>query len=149
MRYPQIVVFESDGVLAKTLAPLIVATEKSSPSWLLRESRQGPACLSLLKSGGPSVFVIKIGRHLVREMTLLQDVHATSPDVGIVVVADSDDPVMVGLALELGAGFVVGPSHPRQLIIDVVRQMLHAAIARCSNEAPISSRAESPREPHA
>src|SRR5262245_10938212 len=107
MRYPKIVVFENDRTLASYLEPL--TEEGREPRWLLREPRQGPACLNLLHDGGPAVLILKIGRHLVRELTFLDEVHASAPDVPIVAVGDAEDAALMSLTLELGASFVLLP----------------------------------------
>ena len=57
MRHPQIVVFESDSLLARQLQETATAN-----AWLLRESRQTPACMKLLRAGGPAVLVLRVGR---------------------------------------------------------------------------------------
>src|SRR5262245_38637930 len=111
MRHPSIVVFETDRSLASTLRPL--AEERR---WLLRESRQGPACINLLRGGGPAVLVVKIGRHVLRELTLIDDVHAALPDVPIVAAGDAEDSTLMSIALELGASYVVLPPQPRHAL---------------------------------
>lgn len=120
MRQPQIVVFESDGTLAGSL--LALANERR---WLLRESPQSPACLNLLHTGGPTVLVMKLGRHLVREMTFLDEVHTALPDLPIVAVVDSEDTTLMSLAMELGARFIM---QPRPQLLDVVAQLLEVQL---------------------
>ena len=140
MRHPQIVVFETDGALAHSLQP--VAEERR---WLVRESRQAPACLQLLLLGGPSVLVLKFGRHLVRELTFLDEVHTATPDVPIVAVGDAEDQALMGLALELGASYVLLPPQPRQLLTEVVTSLMQAVIVRLEGKVttgPIESSSE-------
>jgi hypothetical protein len=124
MKHPQIVVFETDGTLASYLQPL--AQERR---WLLREPRQGPACLQLLR-GGPAVLVLKIGRHLVRELTFLDEAHAAASDVPIVAVADGEDASLLGLTMELGATYVLQPPQPRQQLPEVVQSLMEATTRR-------------------
>jgi DNA-binding NarL/FixJ family response regulator len=126
MRYPQIVVFETGGKTARGLDPLIVRQHR----WLLRETQQTPACLDLLRAGGPSVLVVKLGRNVVRELGFLDEVHARAPEVPVVVVADSDDTALMSLALELGASYVVQPPEPRATLVAVVESLMNAAILR-------------------
>ena len=130
MKHPQIVVFETDGTLASYLQP--VAQERR---WLLRESRQGPACLELLR-GGPAVLVLKIGRHLVRELTFLDEAHAAAPDVPIVAVGDAEDATLFGLTMELGATYVLFPPEPRQQLPEVVQSLMEATLRRLGADAP-------------
>jgi len=140
MRHPQIVVFETDGTLAGYLEPLAQECR-----WLLRESRQAPACLQLL-SGGPAVLVLKIGRHLVRELTFLDEAHAAAPDVPIVAVGDTEDATLFSLAMELGASYVLFPPQPRQQLSDVVQSLMTVALRRHGADAPAAESAP-PTEP--
>src|SRR5262245_20804582 len=136
MKHPQIVVFENDGLLAKYLAPLMPRSldpqhpEHTPPRWLLRESRQAPACLNLLREGGPSVLVLKVGRNLVRELAVLDEVHAALPDVPVVVVGDTEDDAIEVLDLDLGAAYVLQPPEPRHHLVDLVEHLLAASIER-------------------
>jgi DNA-binding NtrC family response regulator len=130
MKHPQIVVFESDGTLANYLQPL--AQERR---WLLRESRQGPACIELLR-GGPAVLVLKIGRHLVRELTFLDEAHAKTPDVPIIAVGDAADATLFGLTMELGASYVLFPPQPRQQLAEVVQSLMELTLRRLGADAP-------------
>src|SRR5205823_11293395 len=113
MKHPQIVVFETDGLLAQYLAGLMARfldaehPEAAKPRWLLRESRQVPACLNLLRSGGPSVLILKVGRNLVRELAVLDEVHSALPDVPAVVVGDTEDEALEVLGFDLGAAYVL------------------------------------------
>lgn len=140
MRHPQIVVLETDGALAGLLGPLA-----EQRRWLLRESRQAPACLSLLKAGGPTVLVMKLGRHLVREMTFLDEVHATLPDLPIVVASDAEDPTLMSLAMELGARCVL---QLKPDIAEIVGSLLDARIPPTtlpqSKTLPIEAIADEP-----
>jgi DNA-binding NtrC family response regulator len=124
MRHPRIVVFETDGTLANYLQPL--AQERR---WLLRETRQGPACLQLLREG-PAVLVLKIGRHLVRELTFLDEAHTAAPDAPIVAVGDSEDATLFGLTMELGASYVLVPPQSRQQLTEVVQSLMEATARR-------------------
>ncbi len=126
MRYPQIVVFEPDGLLARTLEPIVSAQHR----WLLRESRQAPACLELLRSGGPTVLVLRLGRNLVRELTFLDQVHGGLPDLPVVVVGDAEDATLMAIALELGASHVVQPPQPRQALQAVVESLMLQTVQR-------------------
>jgi hypothetical protein len=130
MKHPQIVVFETDSTLASYLQPL--ALERR---WLVRESRQGPACLELLR-GGPAVLVLKIGRHLVRELTFLDEAHAATPGVPIVAVGDAEDATLFGLTMELGASYVLFPPQPRHQLAEVVQSLMEATLRRLGMDAP-------------
>src|SRR5262249_57839036 len=91
--------------------------------------RQGPACLELLR-GGPAVLVLKIGRHLVRELTFLDEAHVEVPDAPIVAVGDAEDATLFTLTMELGASYVIFPPQPRQQLVEVVRSLMDATLRR-------------------
>src|ERR1700722_16451760 len=109
MRLPQVVVYESDGRLAALLRPLA-----ERQVWSLREVRQVEAGLRLLPGGEPCVLVIKLGRDLEREFSLLQRARRTSPAAASVLVADTDHPWLAGLGWDLGAAMVLAPPRPRE-----------------------------------
>jgi hypothetical protein len=130
LRHPQIVVFENDSLLARQLQEIATAR-----AWLLRESRQTPACLKLLRGGGPSVLVLRLGHDLRRELSFLDDVHTQVPDVSVIVVGNAENPALQALAYELGAAFVLFPPSPRQQLGEVTGHLLRASIERMSGSA--------------
>ncbi len=119
MRYPQVLVYETDGLLAGLLR-----RSQASQAWALREPRRLESCLRLLRRGGPSVLVLKLGRDLERELKLLERVSGLFPDTAIVVVGDSDDVQLAGLAWDLGAAYVLFPPLPRTLLPEIVAGLL-------------------------
>jgi DNA-binding NarL/FixJ family response regulator len=121
MRYPQVVVLESDGRLAALLRPLA-----EQRRWPLREPRRADACLRLLARGGPAVVVIRAGRDLEGEFGLLEQVRRHSPEARCVVLSDPDHPRLAGLAWDLGADCVLAPSQARDLLPDVVVGLMGA-----------------------
>ena len=125
MRHPQIVVFENDSLLARQLQETATAR-----AWVLRESRQAPACLKLLRGGGPTVLVLRLGRDLRRELSFLDDVHSQLPDVPIIVVGNSENPALQSLAYDLGAAFVLFPPSPGQQLGNLTEHLLQSTIAR-------------------
>ncbi|HLW68270.1 MAG TPA: hypothetical protein VKS79_23335 [Gemmataceae bacterium] len=146
MRHPQIVVFENDNLLARQLQETATAH-----AWLLRESRQTPACLKLLRGGGPSVLVLRVGRDLRRELSFLDDVHAQTPDIPIIVVGNAENPALQSLAYELGATFVLFPPSPRQQLGELTEHALQAAMERMrgmaiSDDMPRELNPETPHE---
>jgi len=149
MRHPKIVVLESDGTLASYLKPIVEdrPPQPKERRWLLRETRQAPACLQLIRESGPTVLVLKIGRHLVRELTFLDQAHAAQPGVPIVAVGDAEDATLMALALELGASYVLFPPQPRAMLADIVARLLQSAIDRESSTVHLLT-AESLEPPH-
>jgi hypothetical protein len=119
MHYPQILVYEGDGRLAALLRAL--AEEQR---WSLREPRRMEGCLRLLSRGGPAVLVIKVGRNLETELTLVERVHGLYPDVGIVLVGDAEQAQVAGLAWDLGADCVHFPPLPRESLPEIVQGLL-------------------------
>jgi DNA-binding NtrC family response regulator len=119
MRLPQVLVYETDGRLAELLRRAGEARR-----WSLREPRRLESCLRLLERGGPSVLVVKVGTDLVRELTLLERVAWLYPDTAAVVVGDSENSVLAGLAWDLGATFVLFPPFTRHDLPDLVARLL-------------------------
>jgi DNA-binding NtrC family response regulator len=125
MRHPQVLVWEGDGHLAAQLRPLV-----EERRWVLREPRQASAVLRLLRSGGPAVVVIKTGRDLERELSLLERVAWLCPDAAVVLVADSEQARLTGLAWDLGAFYVLTPAQPRDRLTEIVAAFLTAECTR-------------------
>src|SRR5262245_19110819 len=119
MRYPQLVIYEGDGQLAALLRPLA-----EQRRWSLREPREVGACLRLLRRGGPAVLVLKVGRDLEREFTLLERVGALCPEATAVVVGDAEHARLAGLAWDLGAALVHLPPLPPETLPEAVAGLM-------------------------
>jgi DNA-binding NtrC family response regulator len=119
VRSPQIVVFEKDGRLR-----LLLEKTAEERRWALRESRQVEPCLRLLAEGEPSVLVIKAGRDLERELSLLERAAWAFPAVATVLVGDGGQAALVGLAWDLGAAFVLTPPQPREQLPEIVAALM-------------------------
>jgi DNA-binding NtrC family response regulator len=122
MRQRQVLVCESDGRLADVLRETVQAH-----GWRLSEVRHPRVCLGLLPQGPGSVFVIRCGRDLLREMTLVHEVTTLLPETATVVVCDADNPAVVSLAWDLGAKFVLHPPQIRELLPDIVAGFMAGA----------------------
>lgn len=138
MRYPQVLIYETDGRIAELLR-----REGKPRQWSLREPRRPEACLRLLRRGGPSVLLLKVGRDLVQELTLLDRVSWLFPDTATVVIGDSDNPALAGLIWDLGAALVLFPPQPRYALIDIISRLLEPPLtdgtsAAASGEDPDS-----------
>jgi DNA-binding NtrC family response regulator len=120
MRHPQVLVYESDGRLAELLR-----RDSKAHGWLVREPRGIDSCLRLLARGGPQALVLKMGKDLVREATLLERVMWLFPDTASFVVSDADDARLAALSWDLGASFVVSPALQRQGLRDLVASFLN------------------------
>jgi hypothetical protein len=125
MRQRQVLVHEHDGRLADALRE-----RARLQQWHLREVRHLRVCLGLLPQGSGSVLVLRAGRDLVREMTLLEQVTTWFPDTAAVVVCDADSPAVVQLAWDLGARFVLPQAQVREELADVVEGLLGCRPAR-------------------
>jgi DNA-binding NtrC family response regulator len=117
MRHPQLLVYEGDGRLAELFRPIAQAKEHR---WALREPRQLDECLEMLRRGGPGVLLIKVGRDLERELTLVEQVGWLFPETSTVVVGDNDHTALAGLAWDLGAYSVLVPPPSRERLLEIV-----------------------------
>jgi DNA-binding NtrC family response regulator len=125
LRQPQLLIHEFDERLADSLRE----TAKSQ-AWALREPRQIDACLRLLKNAGPSVLVVRLGRDLQHELTLLERVSWLRPEIATVVVGDTEDVTLACLAWDLGASYVLFPPQSRDCLPDIVRGLMGQATGK-------------------
>jgi hypothetical protein len=121
MRLPQVLIYENDGRIAE-----LVRREGKPRQWSLREPRRAESCFRLLERGGPSVIVLKVGTDVLGEFTLLERVGWLFPEVAVVVVGDMADPVLAGLAWDLGAAAVLFPLQPRGYLIEILGRLLES-----------------------
>lgn len=123
MLYPQLLVVESDGLLAATLRSLA-----ESRQWVLREPRRLAACLRLVRRLQPAALILKLATDIVTEMTIVERVHWLRPQTPIVIVSDVENAVWAACAWHLGAAFVLMPPQPRSLLPAVVTSLMENAI---------------------
>jgi hypothetical protein len=119
MRYPQVLVYESDGRLAEQLR-----REGRPKEWVLREPRRLESCLRLLQRGGPSVLVLKVGKDLLREFTLLERVGWLFPETPTLIFCDTENRALAALAWDLGAAFVLFPPLSHQRLPELVAELM-------------------------
>jgi hypothetical protein len=119
MRHPQVLVYEADGRLAALLRPLA-----EDRKWFLREPRRAHAVLSRLRRGGPAVLVLRVGRDLEGEMTLLERAAWLFPAARTVLVADAELAWLAPLAWDLGAACVLAPPQPREWLPEIVAGLM-------------------------
>jgi len=131
MKLPQVVVYESDGMLAGQVRRLA-----EDNAWLVRESRQPDACLNLLSEVRPSVLLLKIERELLDGLTLLSRVSERAPDCPVVLVSDvkmegaEQRAQLSALAFDLGARYVLFPPLQQPVIEDLVSGLMTATVQR-------------------
>lgn len=138
MRFPQVVIYENDGLLAHQLRGLARANQWK---WALREATRPEACLRLLRRGGPTVLVMrappapiapaepeeKCERILVQHLELADQIHWSFPETALVVVSEKEDPLWADLGWHLGATCVLAPPTSRQQVVDVVVGLMETA----------------------
>jgi hypothetical protein len=119
MRRAQVVVYEPDGRLADLLR------ERSQrEGWWLREVRHAAAVLGALQPGASGVWVLKVGRDLERELSLLEKVSWLRPETATVVVGDVDNAPLADLAWDLGASLVHFPPLARAWLPEAIAGLL-------------------------
>jgi hypothetical protein len=119
MKQPSIIAY---GIGEPLSAPLRAMAHDHG--FALRVVQHVDACQSLLSHGEPAVFVLVVGKDLVEELTLLQQIGEASPDVATVVVGETTNPVLAALAWDLGARCVMQPPQPLELLPEVVLRLL-------------------------
>lgn len=119
MQYPQVLVYEKGRQLAGALQELI-RTEK----WVLREVRAPEEVQELLANGGPSTLILKIGRDLEAEFTLLESVTQSFPTTRTVIVGESSHMALAGLSWDLGAAYVLFFPYPGEWLPTIVRNLM-------------------------
>ncbi len=121
MRQAQVLVYESDGRLADLLRE-----PSQTHGFRLRTLRHPKACLSALCRGGSGVFILRLGRDLEREFTLLEQITRLFPDSATIVVGDGQIGHLAGYAWDLGARFVLIPPMP----VDWLRELVPGLLRR-------------------
>jgi hypothetical protein len=119
MQQNQVLTYGIEGILAERLRELA----QTHRFWL-RETSQFSACENLLQTSAPSIFVVRLGRHLERELTLLEQVQACLPNTAIIAIGEADFPVLAGLVWELGATYALFPPTPTEMITEVIVGLL-------------------------
>jgi hypothetical protein len=105
MNYPKVLIHEPDGRIARQFRDL----PKEMKGWSMHEPRSFEDCAELLE--GPAVFIIRLTRDAERELDLLERVAWRFPETACLVVSETEDPTILGLAWDLGASHVItGPS---------------------------------------
>ena len=122
MRFPQLLVYETDGRLARMLEGTA-----GTHRWVLREPRRVEACLRLLRRGGPAIVLVKLESDLESAFTLVEQTTGRFPEATVVVVADGEDAALTDLAWDLGAGYVHAPPRPRDALLEVVANLMGTA----------------------
>jgi len=138
MKSPRVIVLELDGWLARQLRELAAESR-----WLIRGVRSVDTALSLVQERSPAVLLVQFepSDEKTTPLALIADVHRLSPDVPIVVVADSKLPdaeraAWTAALLDLGARYVLFPPLTKSVLEDVVSGLLTATIRRVVGDEP-------------
>jgi hypothetical protein len=113
MRHPLLIIHESGDRLAGVLN-----------GWAPRKVSSTNECLRALKAGGPGVLVIQLGSDPEHELVLLEAVVRLSPEAATVMVSETDNPELAGLAWDLGADYVLSPPQEIDRLPDLVAGLL-------------------------
>jgi hypothetical protein len=115
MRHAQILAYG----LEDRLAEVVQEIAQSRALWL-RHVSHIKTCLSLLRRGSAGVLVLRLGRNLDQELTLLEQVTHLFPATRTIVVGPVDNPSLAALAWDLGAAYALFPPQPIEAIREVV-----------------------------
>jgi DNA-binding NarL/FixJ family response regulator len=119
MKQAQIISYGLEGPLAGRLQQMA----QEHGLWL-RELQHVSACRNLLRREGPAVLLLMLGRDVIAELSLAEEVGRASPETAVVVVGDADNPALAALAWDLGARCVLQPPQPVELLPEIVLRLL-------------------------
>jgi hypothetical protein len=129
MQSPQLLIYEPHP---SRLAELLSEPARAR-GWSLRLVNHTAKCLRALRNAGPAVLLIRLGAgDLVRELTLLERAAWLCPEAAVVVVGETVNPTLAGLAWDLGAAFVLFPPQSRELLPDLIAGFLQPSQAEQS-----------------
>ncbi|MDB5306588.1 MAG: hypothetical protein JWO38_790 [Gemmataceae bacterium] len=149
MRYPQLVVLDPDGWIARQLAELA-----GESRWLVRGPRTCADALALAREPRATVLLVRVepAEDKTDPFALVGDAHRLCPDVPVVAVSDvklpdADRAAWSAVLLDLGARFVLFPPLAKAVMEDVVSGLMAAAVRRVVGGEPPP--APGPRTPPA
>jgi DNA-binding NarL/FixJ family response regulator len=119
MHHAQLLAYGLEGRLADVLQELA----QGRALWL-REVRHVKTCLNLLRRGGAGVLVLRLGKNLDQELSLVEQVTRQFPTTRTIVVGNADNPPLAALAWDLGAAYVLFPPQPVEWIRELVQGFL-------------------------
>jgi hypothetical protein len=138
MRYPHLIVLESDGWVARHLGELA-----GESRWLVREPGSSDNALSLAREARPGVLVVQFepSDEKPAPFTLIADAHRLCPDVPVVAVSDvklpdADKAAWTATLMDLGARYVLFPPLSRPVLEDVVSGLMAASVRRVMGSGP-------------
>ncbi len=97
----------------------------------LREVESLKALLPLLaKSPAVSIVVMQLGKHLERELSLLGQLAQVVPETTILALLGLGNPLLAGLACDLGAAAVLTPPHVQDRLEETLLKLVTGRAAR-------------------
>lgn len=143
MRYPQIIIREADGWIARQLRA--VAEEHR---WLIREPRKDAEALAGLHPHRPALLIVQVDPSREHEggWELMVQAHELSPQTPILVVSDSKLPDAERVAwtaalMDLGAWYVLFPPLAASVIEDVTVGLMLTVLGQ-----PMASAEQEPHD---
>lgn len=151
MRCPQVIVWESDGWMARQLRDL---TQENR--WLLRPVRSAHGLQRLLAPGEAcAVCLVQFEPWVERPepIELIAQLHLRHPDVPVVAVADvklsePERAAWTAALFDLGARYVLFPPLTRPVLEDLVSGLMLATIRRVLGQQVQPSSSGEPRTLH-
>jgi hypothetical protein len=130
MRAPQIIVLGFDDWIAKQLR-----AHAAEHRWLLHDVRQANAAKTLIDDFRPTILFVQVDPHADPSpgLALLAEVHATRPEISLVVVSDGklpdeDRARWTASAFDLGAAFVLFPPLTGPVLEDLAGGLMLALV---------------------
>jgi hypothetical protein len=168
MRYPQLVVYETERRLVtwlreavdvaellrfdadgrpspkpKITSPLPGGQGAATQSWLVHEPRQPAACLRLLQKGGPTVLILQLTKEPAEELELLEKAARRHPNALTVVIGEELHRSLVPLVWDLGATAVFLPPRVGERLQEIVLGLMQSLMARAHSDAGVGVNDES------
>lgn len=144
MRYPQLVIHDSDGWLARQLADLAAESR-----WLVREPRSRDSTLALVRDPRPSVLFVRVEPQDEKAdgFALIAEVHRRCPDVSVVAVSevklpDADRIAWTAVLFDLGARYVLFPPLSKSVLEDVASGLMASSVKRVMGDEPAATRTD-------
>ena len=132
MQYPQLIILESAGWVARQLADWIRENR-----WLVREPRSPNGVLLHVREPRPTVVMIEIDPASDRSeaIALISRLHEQHSDLPLVAISDvklpdTDRAVWTATLLDLGARYVLFPPVTQSVLEDVASGLMEATIRR-------------------
>ena len=119
MQQTQLITYGIDGPLLERLR----AAAQADRYWL-RETHQLSACARLTWTAAPAGVVLVLGKELERELAYLADVHAALPATWTLAVGLTDNPLLAGLAWDVGVTLALFPPRRPDEMVEIIPRML-------------------------